>query len=339
MPLVRDNAPIDTWRDGDFAQGFVLVERKDVRQDRNGRNYLDLVLSDASGRIIAKAWPDSPAMRSGADFAESDIVHIKGTVRAYREQLQLNLEHARRLSDADRDAGYDESLVIRTAVAGLDALWTRLAAIYPDALARPALRRLVAVALERHGDALRVHPAARSIHHAYRGGLLEHVVTMAELAQSTCAHYPDLDLDLVLVGVLFHDLGKLRELGAMPANQYTVEGHLIGHIAIGRDMLRDCCAAVDDLDEETRLHLEHLVLAHHGRREYGSPVAPATAEAFVLHVLDDLDSKLNQLREAGRGVGPAIRHVRGLDRYVYYGRTADGSGTDANAETGEDDDG
>jgi 3'-5' exoribonuclease len=139
---------------------------------------------------------------------------------------------------------------------------------------------------------------------------------MAELAVRICEHYQDVDRDLVIVGVLFHDIGKLRELGAMPANDYTLEGRLIGHVVIGRDLLRDRCRAIEGFPEDLQLLLEHLVLSHQGKKEFASPVEPMTPEALVLHFVDDLDSKLNQLR-AVREANPGIQYHRGLARYVY----------------------
>ncbi len=314
MPFVRDNEPIARWQDGDFAQGFALLRRKEVRQDRNGRNYLDLDLADASGSIMAKIWPDNAAVKG--DFAAHDFVAFKGTVRQFREQLQLNIDHLRRATDQDRDRGLDPERLVPTAPGGIAPLWARLESVYPEALGRPVLRSLVGVALERYGERLREHAAARTIHHAYRGGLLEHTVTMAELAIPICERYPNIDRDVVLTGILFHDLGKLDEIGAMPANDYTLVGHLVGHVVLGRDMLRECCAAVEGFPEDLRLHLEHVVLAHQGRREYGSPVPPTTPEAFVVHFVDDMDSKLNQLRTARAADTPNV-YVRGLDRHVY----------------------
>ena len=161
------------------------------------------------------------------------------------------------------------------------------------------------------------------MHHAYRGGLLEHVVSMAELAVLVASHYRDLDRDLLLLGVLFHDLGKLQELGAMPVNDYTLEGRLVGHVVIGRDLLRERCAAIPGFPADLQLLLEHMVLSHQGRKEYASPVEPMTPEALALHYIDDLDSKLNQFtrfREQGTGV---LWH-RGLGRHVYLTEGAPG---------------
>jgi 3'-5' exoribonuclease len=175
---------------------------------------------------------------------------------------------------------------------------------------------LAAETLALHGKPLREHPAAKAMHHAYRGGLLEHVVSMAELGRLVCSHYGELDRDLVLVGVLFHDLGKLRELGAMPANDYTLEGRLIGHVVIGRDLLIERCAAIEGFPADLRMLLEHMILSHQGKKEFASPVEPMTPEALALHFIDDLDSKINQLR-ASREAAPGMQFHRGLGRYVY----------------------
>ncbi len=317
MGVVRRNEPISTWEDSDFIQGFALLSRKDVRQERKGRDYMDIEVTDSSGSMSAKIWPDSPAIKS--QFAEKDFVAFKGTVRLYRDQLQLNIDHCRGVRDSDRDNGFDPELLIPSTPEDIDDLERRLAALLPGAIERPVLQQLTQEAQRRYGSQLRVHPAAKRIHHAYRGGLLEHVVKMAELAVDVCRHYPEIDRDLVLLGVYFHDLGKLREIGAMPNNDYTLEGQLVGHIPIGLEMLRECCAAIESMPSDLQLLLEHLVASHHGRREWGSPIEPSTPEAFVLHLIDNLDSKLNQLR----GLHPAdgdLQYVRALGRTIYLGR-------------------
>ncbi len=321
MPIVRRNEPISEWGDGDFVQGFALLNRKDVRHDRNNREYLDIELADASGAIGGRVWPDNPVVKG--DFKEKDFVAFKGSVRLYRDQLQVILDVCRRVREEDRGDGFDEGLLIPSTPEDLDDLKRRFAAIYPGELRRPVLQRLAAAAEERYGAALREHPAAKQIHHAYRGGLLEHLVAMAELAIKVAAQYPELDRDLLLLGVYFHDLGKLRELGAMPANDYTLEGQLVGHISIGLEMLGECAAVVPELPRNLFRHLQHLVASHHGRREFGSPVEPATAEAFALHHLDNLDSKLGQLRQHRRAGAEGMQYVRALGRTVYFDRPED----------------
>ncbi len=309
----RKNEPIAAWQDGDAVTGFALLARKELRQDRAGKSYLDLELVDASGSIIGKVWSDSAALEG--DFESHDFVAFEGSVKNYRNQLQVSVTQCRRAVEDDRRFGFDETRLIPTTKEDIGELWRRLEGVLEARIARPLLRRLAAETLAVHGARLREHPAAKTIHHAYRGGLLEHVVAMAELAVRLVEQYPELDLDLLLVGVLFHDLGKLDELGAMPANDYTDAGRLVGHVVLGRDLLRERCAALPDFPEDLRLALEHLVLSHQGQREFGSPVEPMTAEAIALHFIDDLDSKLAQLRRASEQ-GGGLRYLRGFGRYL-----------------------
>ena len=315
MGETRRNEPIAAWREGDAVSGFALVARKELRQDRNNKDFLDLELKDASGSIVGKAWSDSAAL--AGEFEAHDFVAFRGQVKLYREQLQLNLIDCRRATDEDRARGFDEAKLIPSTREDIDDLWSRLNAIFlGGAVQRPELRRLGEETLAAYEDRLREHPAAKSIHHAYRGGLLEHTVSMAELAVRVCEHYPSIDGDLVLIGVLFHDLGKLEELGRMPVNDYTLPGRLVGHVVLGRDMLRERCAAIPGFPDELRLRLEHLVLSHQGRLEFGSPVVPMTPEAFVLSAIDDLDSKLAQLEQA-RLSGEEMPWIRALGRFVH----------------------
>ncbi len=311
-----DSPPIAAWTAGETVQGFALLRRREERRDKAGRIYLDLELADATGSISAKAWSDSSALTQR--FAAGEFVKFRGQVQSYRDQLQLKIDNCRRVVESDRTEGFDETLLIPSTRQDLEVLWERLEEILEAHLERPVAKRLAAEALAAHGADLRVHPAAKAIHHAFRGGLLEHVVSMLGLAVKICEHYDDLDADLVLLGVLFHDLGKLLELGRMPGSDYTPYGRLVGHIVLGRDLLRERAAAIPDFPADLLLQLEHLVLSHQGRKEYGSPVEPGTGEALALHMIDDLDSKLallRQLRESSSG----FQFVRSLDRFVWLG--------------------
>jgi len=322
----RVNEPIATWESGDQVQGFALLAKKELRQDRNGKNYLDMVLADASGSISAKVWSDTPALHG--DYEAHGFVAFRGLVKSYKDQLQIAVEECRAVTDEDRKFGFDETRLIPSTPEDIDDLWERLTAIFPGKIGDPMLARLAEEGLEVHGAALREHPAAKAMHHAYLGGLLEHTVSMAELAIPVAAHYPELDRDLLLVGVLFHDLGKVFELGAMPANDYTLAGHLVGHVVMGRDLVRERVAAIPDFPQEVALHLEHLILSHQGRREYGAPVEPMTLEALVLHFIDDLDSKINQFRNQRRQSPVEIQYLRGLGRWVYLPAPAENGAED-----------
>jgi 3'-5' exoribonuclease len=328
----RINVPISKWQTGDSVSGFALLTKKERRQDRNGRDFLDLRLADASGAIDGKIWGDSPAL-NGA-FEAHDYVAVKGTVKSYREKLQLSVQACRVATDEDEATGFDKSKLVPSTVEDINDLWDRLKALYEHEITDPVLRQLTTDTLATHGPALREHPAAKTIHHAYRGGLLEHVVSMAELAKLVCGHYPEVRSELVLIGVLFHDLGKLVEIGKMPKNEYTTPGRLVGHVVIGRDLLLERRAAINDFPSDLRLHLEHLILSHQGLLEYGSPVQPMTAEAIVLHTIDNLDAKLAQLRQASRE-GSGFQFLRGFGRFIYLPQPEAGEDEDTEHDRDE----
>lgn len=322
MSHVIRNRPIATWKAGDLVQGFAFLRRRELRQDKGGRDYLDLEFADASGTINAKAWSDSAAL--SGEFTAPGYVKFRGTVQSYRDQLQLKVENCRAAGAADAGDGFDEAALVPSSKHDLGELWRQLEETLAGQLHRPEMRRLAEETLAAHGARLRVHPAAKAIHHAFRGGLLEHVVSMLGLAVRVADHYAELDRDLLLLGVLFHDLGKLTELGAMPNNDYTRAGRLVGHIVIGRDLLRERVAAIPDFPADLALTLEHLVLSHQGKKEFASPVEPMTPEAIALHMIDDLDSKLAVLRDLA-ATGTGFVWARSLDRFVWLGEEGPGS--------------
>lgn len=333
MPAPLKNRPIATWKTGDLVQGFAFLRRKETRQDKGGRSYLDLELVDATGSVPGKVWSDSAAL--AADFSAPGYVKFRGQVQSYRDQLQLKVENCRAATEADRADGFDEAALVPTTKYDIDALWAELAALLEGQLVRPEAVRLAGETLAVHGGELKLHPAAKAIHHAYRGGLLEHVVSMLGLAVKVADHYAELDRDLLLLGVLFHDLGKLIELGAMPVNEYTAPGRLVGHVVIGRDLLRERVAAIPGFPADLALELEHLVLSHQGKREFASPVEPMTPEAFALNMIDDLDSKLAVLRALAE-TGSGFVWARSLDRFVWLGEAAQSAtGEEAGGEESE----
>lgn len=316
MPPIVKNQPIATWNAGDSVQGFAFLKRKELRQDKSGKDYLDLELADSSGSITGRAWSDSSALASA--FAARGFVKFRGQVQSYRDQLQIKVDQCPPIEPGDAQDGFDESRL-----GAVDEIRPRRPDASPEGtlereVKRPEMRRLASETMAAYGPALRVHPAAKAIHHAFRGGLLEHVVSMIELAVKFADHYPELDRDLLVLGVLFHDLGSFEELGAMPDNEYTPVGRLVGHIVLGRDLVRERAAAIPGFPADLRLQLEHLVLSHQGRKEFSSPVEPMTPEGFALHVIDDIDSKLALLRglkETGKG----FVWARSLERFVWLG--------------------
>jgi len=272
---------------------FFLCARKERRTDRAGADFLALALQDATGQIPAKTFVDVDAVER--EFQAGDFVRVEGrVVRPYRK-LELLIDKIRRIDETeDRALGFDAEDYIPSAPRPIEIMWQELQARVARAR-NPWIQRLLASVLDRHADRFRMWPAAMTVHHAYRGGLLEHVLKIAETGESMAAAY-GADADLLLAGAVLHDLGKLDELSYDGVTSYSRTGNLLGHITIGMLMLREAARAIDGFPDDLLTRLEHMVLSHHGERERGSPVEPMTAEAFILSSLDDLDATLNQVK-------------------------------------------
>ena len=280
----------------DAGWGFFLCTYKEVRAGRSGSEFVILSLQDASGQATAKIMSDVDRFKS--EFESGDFVRAEGKGSLYNGQVQLVLSTLRRVNpDQDRLQGFREDQCILSAPRPIDEMWeelqVQLRAVKNDHL-RVLLNRIVA----DHEQQLRVWPAAQNIHHAYRGGFLEHITKMAEVGRFVARAY-GADEDLVLTGVVLHDIGKLQELAYEGgAGSYTRDGNLVGHIALGLMLVREAINGISGFPIELRAQVEHLVASHHGTREYGSPVEPKTIEAFILNAVDELDAKLNQVRRA-----------------------------------------
>jgi 3'-5' exoribonuclease len=280
----------------DSGWGYFLCTYKEVRTGRSGGEFLFLSLQDASAQVVAKLMTD--AERYKAEFEAGEYVRVEGRGSLYNGQIQLVLSTIRRVNpDQDRQQGFREEDCILSAPRPIDEMWSELQAHLAgvkNSHVRILLNRIVA----DNEAQLRIWPAAQQIHHAYRGGFLEHVCKMAEVGLLIARAY-GADEDLVLAGVILHDIGKLQELAYEGgAGSYTRDGNLVGHIALGLMMVRETITGISGFPVELRSQIEHLVASHHGVREYGSPVEPKTIEAFILAAVDELDAKLNQVRRA-----------------------------------------
>ncbi len=295
---------------------FVLAEARQA-QSKNGP-YWSLSLQDASGRLEAKVW--SPLAARFTDLAPGQCVLVRGTPERYRDKPQLVVEALEvvegELEPADAAALYPTSSVAP------EQLLEDLSALLKTELRHKPWRSLTARVLADPEVRARLlaAPGAKSIHHAYAGGLLEHTLAVCRLALAICALYPDIDREIVLVGAAFHDLGKAWELSSGLVQDYTDAGRLIGHIQLGLEVVEPFVARTKGLEPELAMHLKHMILAHHGELEFGSPKRPKTAEAMVLHYADMIDSKLNTVagiwsEEAGPGCWSGF--VRSLDRFLY----------------------
>jgi 3'-5' exoribonuclease len=282
--------------EADSGWGFFLCTYKEIRAGRSGSEFLFLSLQDSTGQIVAKLLADAERYKN--EFEAGEFVRVEGHGSLYNGQLQLVLTTIRRVNpDQDRQQGFREEDAILSAPRPIDEMWAELQE-HLKGVKNDHIRILLNRMLADHEAQLRVWPAAQQIHHAYRGGFLEHITKMAEVGRLLSRAY-GADEDLVLAGVVLHDIGKLQELAYEGgAGSYTRDGNLVGHIALGLMMVREVCSGISGFPVELRSQIEHLIASHHGIREHGSPVEPKTIEAFIVASVDELDAKLNQVRKA-----------------------------------------
>lgn len=272
--------------------GFYLCLRKDVRTSRSGDEFLIITLQDISGEIGGKIFNDVDTLRQ--EFDAGEFVKVQGRGSLYNQRLEIVIDKIRRVDpNRDRLDGFREEDCIRASPFSAGEMWTTLER-HIRGVQDPHIRGLLDRIVGANADRLKIWPAAQTVHHAYRSGLLEHVLKLIETTTAVGAAY-GANTDLLIAGVVLHDIGKLQELSYDTATQYSIEGNLVGHITLGVMMLRDAAAAISGFPPELLTELEHLILSHHGSREHGSPVEPMTTEAFILAACDDLDAKLHQV--------------------------------------------
>ena len=289
LPRVSDLEPDKTgWN-------YFLCTRKDVRVGKGGE-YLALVLQDASGQLAGRIFDSVDRFKH--EFEIGEFVRAEGRTSLHNGELQLVAGAIRRVNpDQDAAQGFREADCIPSAPRPIGDMWADLGLLV-DAVADRHVRVLLARLLADHEAALREWPAAQTIHHGYRGGLLEHILSMATAGKALARHYGASE-DLVVAGAVIHDIGKLQELAYdNGAISYTRDGNLVGHIALGLVLVRDTIRGIAGFPDDLRAELEHLVVSHHGARDKGSPVEPKSIEAFILAAVDDLDAKLFQVRQA-----------------------------------------
>lgn len=298
---------------------FFLCTRKDVRVGKGGE-YLALVLQDASGHVAGRVFENVDRFK--LEFETGEFVRAEGRTSLHNGELQLVATGIRRVNpDQDAAQGFREEDCIPSAPRPISAMWAELVALV-EAVDDRHLRVLLLRLLQDHETPLRDWPAAQQIHHAYRGGLLEHVVSMATAGKLLARHYGARE-DLLVAGAIVHDIGKLQELAYdNGAISYTRDGNMVGHIALGLVMVRDAVKGIAGFPDDLRAELEHLVIAHHGARDRGSPVEPKSVEAFILSAVDDLDARLFQVRQALSEAGADPEFTgwhRRLGRVLYRG--------------------
>jgi len=268
-----------------------VVASKQIKAKKNGEPYLALVLADRTGQIEAKMWDNVEDVLQS--FEQDDFLKIKGLINRYNNRFQLTIHKLRRMEEAEID--YTDYLPKTDKDIG--ELWRTLAQ-FVSGFQNPHLKSLVELFMadteiaERYRNA----PAAKTLHHAYIGGLLDHVVSLFRSCDLLCRNYPQVNRDLILTGAFLHDIGKIQELTYNRTFSYTTRGQLLGHMIIELELLQAKLARLPGFPAELKILLEHMIISHHGQYEFGSPKLPMFPEALMLHYLDDLDSKMEAMR-------------------------------------------
>ena len=316
--------------EGQAVTSFFLVRAKEIRRRRNGEPFLSLTLGDRTGELPAVMWEGFE--EAAASLHDGDIVKVQAAVGNYQGERQLQLQRIRLASEQD---GVDlEDFLPRSPrdpAAALDALQAAT-----RRMGDPNLKALLED-LWADGEFVRAFtdaPAAKGLHHASLGGLVEHTASVVALCEMMAAHYEGVDRDLLVASAILHDVGKLRELRWRGTFEYTDPGRLLGHIVQGVLFVEERLRKFPDLPPPRRDQLLHNILSHHGELEWGSPKRPKTLEAVILHHVENLDGKVNQFQAFGREHRDPERpgwttYIRVLDRYLYVGPEAGAAGADA----------
>lgn len=307
-------------REGMHVIGFYLARETGTQSFREaGRgSYLRLQLTDRTGTISARMWEGAEEGLEAA--AQTGTVKIEGDVERYRDHLQVRILRIR-AADADEVDPADLTARARRPVEELNAAIDRSVTGIRDRYLGELVRHFYQEASFR--AQLERLPAGRRVHHAYQGGLLEHIFEVLSLSRPLIDLYPEIDADLLTAGILLHDIGKLQELGGEDGMEYTDAGRLLGHVVIGAEQVAEAIASMPDFPKDRAMLLHHMILAHHGRFEWGSPRRPKTLEAVALHHLENLDGQVNRFRsliEAARQSGRAwTEYDNLLERALYAG--------------------
>ena len=285
-------ADLASFEEGKLFDSFFLVLSRQLRTTQSNKPYLSLIFCDKTGQLEGRAWePDDP--RIAKDFERGDVVKVRGCISRFNDRLQMKVEQLRKALPVE----IDKSDLMPATTYDVDTLWRQLLS-FVESFTEPHLKLLLTTVLAdpQIATAFREAPAAKQLHHAWLGGLLEHVVNLLTLADRVAPHYPILHRDLLLTGVILHDIGKVRELSWDVGFEYTVEGVLLGHIQIGSALAERTMDSLPGFPSRLKTLVLHMILSHHGKLEFGSPKLPMIPESLVLNFLDDLDAKMQAMQ-------------------------------------------
>ena len=290
---------IDTFREGMHIADVYLCKNKQIALTKNGKEYGNLVMQDKTGTIDAKIWDlGSPGV---GEFETMDYVHVEADVTMFQNSFQLNVRRIRRAQEGE----YVEADYLPVSKKDIKKMYEELLG-YIRSVKNPYLQKLLCgyfVENAAFAKAFQFHSAAKTVHHGFVGGLLEHTLSVTRLCDYYAGYYPMINRDLLLTAAIFHDIGKTRELSRFPENDYTDDGQLLGHIIIGTEMVGESIRSIPGFPEKLATELKHCILAHHGELEYGSPKKPALLEALALNFADNTDARMETMIETLRSGG------------------------------------
>lgn len=284
---------INELREGENIIEHYLCKSRQTMKSRNGKNYLSLKLQDKTGMVDAKVWDLNNDIQS---FQENDFIKVDAFVTTFNNELQLNVKRIRR----SREGEYDPADFVPSTDKNIDEMYDQLMS-YIKAMKNPYLKKLLEEIFLRHpviSKEFKYHSAAKAMHHSFRGGLVEHTLSVTQLCDFLAPRYNYVNRDILVASAMLHDVGKVLELSDFPTNDYTDDGQLLGHLILGSELIRDAAAKIDGFPKRLESLMKHCMLSHHGEYEYGSPKLPSTPEAFLLHCADNLDAKTKMIEEA-----------------------------------------
>jgi 3'-5' exoribonuclease len=321
--------------EGTAADCFVLLVDKEQRQTRAGKPFFTLTVRDRGRSVGIRIWNDSEFFAACEhEWQPGQFFKIRGTFRNTEWGPQIEIEKIRAATDDDHSVGFNPLDFRERTRFDVDAMFAELCEIAREQITESPLSQLVLAILEQHVAGVKEIPAATHNHHAFVGGYLEHVLSVTRtavyLADKYVEYYPDLrppiSKSLVVAGAILHDIGKLRELDASaPRTVYSVEGRLLGHMLLGRDIVREFAPSIEGLSPQTLVHLEHIIAAHQAQREWGAVVEPHTIECLLVHYADDTDAKVNMMVQAlqhDTTPGPFTSRENPLRRHLFKGAPA-----------------
>ena len=284
---------INELRDGETFREFYLCKQRQSMKSKAGKNYLSLTLSDKTGNINGKVWDMTKDIQA---FSEGDYIKIEASVQTFNNELQLNIKKIRRAQEGE----YNEADYIPTTEKDVNILNNKLLSFIKSIENKhiKALLTNIFVNNKNIAEAFKKHTAAKAMHHNYMGGLIEHTISVTEICDFMANHYDNVNRDILIASALLHDICKLIELSEFPNIDYTDDGELLGHIVMGSEMVGREADKIEGFPHQLKSIIQHCILAHHGEYEYGSPKLPRTIEAFILHVADDADAKVNMFTKA-----------------------------------------